>query len=68
MGVTLSFQEDTGLKDAVELVQKYNQLLRDFPLDELLSATSLDKVPEALNLIFAHLNRKLRICPYPIRR
>jgi dynein heavy chain 1 len=68
IGVTLSFQEDTGLKDAVELVQKYNQLLRDFPLDELLSATSLDKVPEALNLIFAHLNRKLRICPYPIRR
>jgi dynein heavy chain 1, cytosolic len=68
IGVTLSFQEDTGLKDAVELVQKYNQLLRDFPLDELLSATSLDRVPEALNLIFAHLNRKLRITPYPIRR
>lgn len=68
IGVTLSFQEDTGLKDAVELVQKYNQLLRDFPLDDLLSATSLDKVPDSLNLIFTHLNRKLRISPYPIRR
>ena len=68
IGVTLSFQEDTGLKDAVDLVQKYNQLLRDFPLDELLSATSLDRVPEALDLIFTHLNRKLRICSYPIKR
>ena len=26
------------------IVQKYNQLMRDFPIDELLSATSLKKV------------------------
>ncbi|CAG8270805.1 unnamed protein product [Penicillium olsonii] len=65
---TLSFRADTGLKDATELVQKYNQLMRDFPLDELLSATSLQKVQESLNLIFNHLNKKLKICPYPIKR
>ncbi|KAJ6144523.1 hypothetical protein N7470_008418 [Penicillium chermesinum] len=65
---TLSFQADTGLKDATELVQKYNQLMRDFPLDELLSATSLQKVQESLGLIFNHLNKKLKICPYPIKR
>jgi dynein heavy chain 1 len=65
---TLSFVADTGLKDATELVQKYNQLMRDFPLDELLSATSLQKVQESLNLIFTHLNKKLKICPYPIKR
>ncbi|KAG9237794.1 cytoplasmic dynein-like protein 1 heavy chain 1 [Amylocarpus encephaloides] len=65
---TVSFQADTGLKEAVEQVQKYNQLMRDFPLDELLSATSLPKVQDALALIFTHLNKKLRICPYPIRR
>ncbi|KAJ5496798.1 Dynein heavy chain domain-2 [Penicillium fimorum] len=65
---TLSFTADTGLKDATELVQKYNQLMRDFPLDELLSATSLQKVQESLNLIFTHLNKKLKICPYPIKR
>lgn len=65
---TLSFAADTGLKDATELVQKYNQLMRDFPLDELLSATSLQKVQESLVLIFDHLNRKLKICPYPIKR
>ncbi|KAJ5817741.1 Dynein heavy chain domain-2 [Penicillium robsamsonii] len=65
---TLSFTADTGLKEATELVQKYNQLMRDFPLDELLSATSLQKVQESLNLIFTHLNKKLKICPYPIKR
>jgi len=65
---TLSFSADTGLKEAVDLVQKYNVLMHEFPLDDLLAATSLEKVEDALNLIFAHLNRKLRICPYPIRR
>ena len=65
---TVSFTADTGLKEAMEKVQKYNQLMRDFPLDELLSATSLPKVQEAISQIFNHLNKKLRICPYPIRR
>ncbi|KAH0545547.1 hypothetical protein FGG08_000378 [Glutinoglossum americanum] len=65
---TVSFAADTGLKEATEKVQKYNQLMREFPLDELLSATSLEKVKEAISLIFTHLNKKLRICPYPIRR
>ena len=65
---TVSFTADTGLKEAMEMVQKYNQLMRDFPLDELLSATSLPKVQDTIVQIFSHLNRKLRICPYPIRR
>ncbi|KAK4163181.1 dynein heavy chain, cytoplasmic [Cladorrhinum sp. PSN259] len=65
---TVSFTADTGLKEAMEKVQKYNQLMRDFPLDELLSATTLLKVEDSIGQIFAHLNKKLRICPYPIRR
>ncbi|KAJ4294876.1 dynein heavy chain [Collariella sp. IMI 366227] len=65
---TVSFTADTGLKEAMEKVQKYNQLMRDFPLDELLSATTLVKVKDSISQIFAHLNKKLRICPYPIRR
>src|SRR6202000_1542711 len=64
----LSFSADTGLKEATDNVQKYNQLMRDFPLDELLSATSLAKIQDAIGQIFGHLNKKLRICPYPIRR
>ncbi|KAK1752146.1 dynein heavy chain, cytoplasmic [Echria macrotheca] len=65
---TVSFSADTGLKEAMEKVQKYNQLMRDFPLDELLSATTLPKVQDSIGQIFVHLNKKLRICPYPIRR
>ncbi|MCJ1311828.1 hypothetical protein MMC25_005501 [Agyrium rufum] len=65
---TTSFSTDTGLKDAFDEVQKNNQLMRDFPLNELLAATSLPKVKGALESIFTHLNKKLRICPYPISR
>ena len=65
---TVSFDADTGLKDAFETVQKYNQLMRDFPMEDLLSATSLQKVREALDSIFAHINKKLRPSTYPIRR
>ncbi|QDS73112.1 Dynein heavy chain, cytoplasmic [Venturia effusa] len=65
---TISFTADTGLKERADIVQKYNLLMRDFPLDELLAATSLQKVTEAVNLIFNHLNKKMRLCPYPVRR
>ncbi|KAL5341578.1 dynein heavy chain, cytoplasmic [Aspergillus crustosus] len=65
---TVSFSSDTGLNEAADTVLKYNQLMRDFPLDELLSATSLQKVRESLSLIFNHLNKKLKISPYPIKR
>ncbi|KAL9625204.1 MAG: hypothetical protein Q9160_000606 [Pyrenula sp. 1 TL-2023] len=63
-----SFKEDTGLKEATELVQRYNTLMRDFPLDELLSATSLEKISDALRSIFAQMSRKLRNSGYPIDR
>ncbi|KAI9886106.1 MAG: Dynein heavy chain, cytoplasmic [Watsoniomyces obsoletus] len=65
---TFSFSSDTGLKDAIDKVQKYNQLMRDFPLDELLSATSLSKLHDGLGSIFNHLNKKLKLCPYPVSR
>ena len=42
-------------------VHKHNILMKDFPLDELLAATDLEKVQEAIVLIFAHLNKKLKI-------
>lgn len=66
--VTVSFLADTGLKEATEKVQKYNLLLRDIPINELLSAGDLEKVGDAVGLIFSHLNKKLRISQYPIKR
>ncbi|THH07940.1 hypothetical protein EW145_g3047 [Phellinidium pouzarii] len=65
---TVSFIADTGLKDATDIVHKYNQLMKDFPLNELLSAPDLDKIQESVVLIFGHINRKLRLSPYPVRR
>lgn len=65
---TVSFIADTGLKEASDLVLKYNQLMKDFPLNELLAATDLPKIHEAVEHIFAHLNKKLKVSPYPVRR
>ena len=45
----------------VSIVHKYNQLMKDFPLNELLSATDLDKIQESLHLIFGHINKRLRL-------
>ncbi|CAG8621164.1 6805_t:CDS:10, partial [Dentiscutata erythropus] len=65
---TVSFMADTGLKDAKEKAQKYNQLMRDFPLDELLYAPDVVKIKEAINVIFNHFIKKMRLNPYPIKR
>nr|CDI53148.1 cytoplasmic dynein heavy chain 1 [Melanopsichium pennsylvanicum 4] len=65
---TVSFLADTGLKDCAEKVHNYNLLMKDFPINELLSATDLDKCANALSAIFNHLNKKLRISPYPVKR
>lgn len=67
-GVTASFSTDTGLKETKEKVQRYNQLFHGFPIEQLLSATTIEKLTEALDDVFQHLNKKLRICPYPVRR
>ncbi|EGG11538.1 uncharacterized protein MELLADRAFT_46877 [Melampsora larici-populina 98AG31] len=65
---TVSFLADTGLKEASDNVHKYNVLMKDFPLNELLAATDLGKIQESLVQIFSHINKKLKISPYPIRR
>ncbi|KAG7885719.1 hypothetical protein KL938_000751 [Ogataea parapolymorpha] len=63
---TVTFS-DTGIKDALNVAAKYNQLLKDLPINDLLSAQSLDKIGEAVSSIFEHL-RKLRVTMYPIQR
>ncbi|KAK9242644.1 dynein heavy chain, N-terminal region 1-domain-containing protein [Lipomyces tetrasporus] len=65
---TISFTSDTGLKESMELVKKYNLLLHEFPIDDLLSAPTLLRLKEGVVNVFTHLNRKIRVSPYPIRR
>ena len=57
----------SGLKQALATVNDYNPLMKDFPLNDLLSATELDRIRVALQAIFNHL-RKIRSTKYPIQR
>ena len=41
--------------------------MKDFPLEQLLASTELDKIRDALVVIFAHL-KKIRTSQYPIVR
>jgi dynein heavy chain 1, cytosolic len=48
-------------------VADYNPLMKDFPLNDLLSATELERIRGAIVAIFAHL-KKIRNTKYPIQR
>ncbi|KAJ2692547.1 dynein heavy chain, partial [Coemansia spiralis] len=65
---TVSFRTDTGLKEAAERVTRYNVLMKDFPINELLSATDIGRISHAVEQIFAHVNKKLKLTAYPVRR
>ncbi|KAJ2949687.1 hypothetical protein O0L34_g15618 [Tuta absoluta] len=41
---TVSFDTDTGLKQALATVSDYNPLMKDFPINDLLSATELERI------------------------
>ena len=56
-----------GLKQALATVNDYAPLMKDFPLNDLLAATELEKIRSAVQAIFNHL-RKIRSTKYPIQR
>ncbi|CAF0789670.1 unnamed protein product [Didymodactylos carnosus] len=64
---TISFESDTGYKEALDRVKNYNILMKDFPINELLGANDLDKIKSSLVIIFNHL-KKVRNTRYPINR
>lgn len=64
---TISFDSDTGLKEALDKVKNYNFLMKDFPMHELLSANDLVKIKNSITVIFNHLKR-VRNTRYPINR
>ncbi|XP_065684969.1 cytoplasmic dynein 1 heavy chain 1 isoform X1 [Hydra vulgaris] len=63
----VSFTNDTGLKQGLQTVANYNPLMKDFPLDQLLSATELERIKDALVGIFGHL-KKIKLSQYPVQR
>lgn len=65
---SVSFEADTGLKAAIEQVANYLLLLRDFPIQDLLAATSLEGVQGAIRTIFGHLKKVKSATQYPLGR
>ena len=65
---TVSFLADTGLKDCLEKVRGYHVLLRDLPLDALLTASTLEALRDAQDGVLVLLAKKLRVSTYPVRR
>jgi dynein heavy chain 1 len=65
---TVGFVADTGIKEALDIVQKYNVLMKDFPLSDMLAVIDLSKLVDALMLVFSHFNKKLKLSPYPVKR
>ncbi|KAI1697106.1 dynein heavy chain, cytoplasmic [Ditylenchus destructor] len=64
---TVSFDADTGLKETADKVTDYSQIMIDIPLIDLVSATDVIGVRQALANIFAAL-RKIRNSKYPAKR
>ena len=61
------FDSDTGLLKTLETVNNYNILIKDFPINGLLSATDIESIRVAIIDIFGHL-KKIRNTNYPVAR
>ncbi|KAK0424238.1 hypothetical protein QR680_008567 [Steinernema hermaphroditum] len=64
---TLSFHSNAGLKEARDMVDDYLSIMKEIPLNSLMSATHLAELAKALHDVFTHL-RKIRSSKYPIAR
>lgn len=62
-----SFVTHEGLKEAQDKVSDYVVLMKDFPVNELLAANSMESIQLAVLAIFNHL-KKLKNTQYPGNR
>ena len=65
--VTIPFRQDTGLSKAKKKVEGYMQLLRDFPINAILTSSDVKQMTEAVLSIFNHL-RRMKSAQYPVER
>ncbi|CUM64243.1 uncharacterized protein PRCAT00001838001 [Priceomyces carsonii] len=71
--VTLSFENDTRLEDKAAFTSVCNSLLKDLPIDELLSMSvsddqPIEKLEIAISNIFQHLRKLKNLSSYPLTR
>jgi len=58
-----------GIKAAMEKVSDYKNLMKDFPIDYLLTSVDIGtQIPNSLNEIFSHLIKRAKNTQYPTKR
>ncbi|PFH31617.1 dynein heavy chain [Besnoitia besnoiti] len=65
---TMTFEQDAGLKQASDMVANVNVLIRDFPVNDLLGATSVEQLTQAVRTVFMHLRKLKNATQYPLSR
>ncbi|KAJ3451774.1 dynein heavy chain [Anaeramoeba flamelloides] len=62
-----AFETDTGLNHALKKVTNYNNFMKYFPIQDILTAEDFQKLQEAVEYCFNHL-KKIRLTNYPLYR
>lgn len=62
----MSFHTDTGLDHALQMCSTANILMKDFPINDLLSANSLEAVEVVVGVIFNHMKKIKHNDAYPL--
>ena len=65
--VTLPFQNETNLKKTKKKVEGYMQLLKEFPINAVMTSPDLKQLTDAVLAVFGHLKR-MKSSQYPIAR
>ncbi|SBS80798.1 dynein heavy chain, putative [Plasmodium ovale] len=65
---TISFDSDIQLKQSKEYVLNVNILMKDFPIDDLLGAQTIQQIIQAIRNIFSHLKKLKNTTKYPLSR
>lgn len=73
--VTMSFANEIGLEEKVKEANNYNSLLRELPIEEVLSISSnlansdtLQKFEDSISIVFNHLKKLKNFNNYPLSR
>eukprot|EP01091_Cochliopodium_minus_P010435 TRINITY_DN2760_c1_g1_i1.p1 TRINITY_DN2760_c1_g1~~TRINITY_DN2760_c1_g1_i1.p1 ORF type:complete len:4604 (+),score=1553.39 TRINITY_DN2760_c1_g1_i1:76-13887(+) len=66
--ITQPFDTDIVMKSALEKAADYKILMKDFPIQELLTSSDISQVPKAITDIFEHMIKMKKSSKYPIER
>ena len=56
-GITTTFENDLNLKNIIDKSTKVSAVMKDFPINELLSANTLPDIASAIVVIFMHVKK-----------